>query len=100
MRRLVSAAMDLDVTAAADLVLAVAVAPLPGLAIEERLVVERDGAPLPLEVLTEATGTRLHTAHAEPGAVRIRYEATVEGRAEPAPVEPLDLIAYRRPSRY
>ena len=30
----------------------------------------------------------------------IRYDATVEGTAEAAPVEELDLIAYRRPSRY
>ena len=100
MRRTVSAAMDLDVTAAADLVLAVAVAPLPGLVVDERLVVEHDGVPLALAALTEATGTRLRTAHAEPGAVTIRYEATVTGRAEPVPAEPLDLIAYRRPSRY
>jgi transglutaminase-like putative cysteine protease len=100
MRRIVSAALDLDVTVAADLVLEVAVAPLPGLTIDERLAVEHDGAPLPLQELREATGTRLHVAHAEPGRVTIRYDATVEGTAEPVPVEPLDLIAARRPSRY
>src|SRR5438874_40704 len=75
MRRTVSAAMDLDVSSASDLVLAVAATPLPGLTIEERLVVELDGAPLGLEELTEATGTRLHLAHAGIGTVTIRYEA-------------------------
>ena len=100
MRRSVSAAMDLDVSAAADLVLAVAVTPLPGLTIDERLVVEREGEPLPIDELVEATGTRLHTTHAEPGRVTIRYEATVDGEAAPVPVEELDLIAARRPSRY
>jgi transglutaminase-like putative cysteine protease len=100
MRRTVSAAMDLDVAAASDLVMAVSVTELPGLTVDERLVVELDGTPLALEVLTEATGTRLHLAHADPGTVTIRYDATVEGQAEVPPVEELDLIAYRRPSRY
>ncbi len=100
MRRTVSAAFDLDVTADADLVLAVAVARLPGLAVEERLQVRQDGRDLPLEELTEATGTRLHLAHAGVGPVAVRYEAQAEGRAEPVPVDPLDLIAHRRPSRY
>lgn len=100
MRRIVSAAMDLDVTATSDLVMAVSVTPLPGLTIDERLVVELDGTPLPLEELTEATGTRLQLAHAERGRVTVRYDATVDGTAEAAPVDELDLIAYRRPSRY
>jgi transglutaminase-like putative cysteine protease len=100
MRRTVSAAMDLDVTSPCDLVLAVSVTPLPGLDIDERLVVELNGAPLELEELTEATGTRLHLAHSETGTVRIRYDAVVEGTAAAAPVDDLDLIAYRRPSRY
>ncbi len=100
MRRTVSAAMDLDVVTTADLVMAVSVTPLPGLPVQEELVVELDGVRLELEELTEATGTRLHLAHAEPGRVTIRYDATVQGKAETAPVEELDLIAYRRPSRY
>jgi transglutaminase-like putative cysteine protease len=100
MRRTVSAAMELDVTSASDLVLAVTVTPLPGLSVDERLVVTLDDRPLALEELTEGTGTRLHLAHAEAGRVAIRYDARVEGRAEPAPVDDLDLIASRRPSRY
>jgi transglutaminase-like putative cysteine protease len=100
MRRTVSAAMDLDVTAISDLVMAVSVTALPGLTVDERLVVERDGSPLEVQELIEATGTRLHLAHADVGTVTIRYDATVEGTAEAAPVEQLDLIAYRRPSRY
>lgn len=100
MRRIVSAAMELDVTSASDLVMAVTVTPLPGLGVDEQLAVTLDGVPLELEELTEATGTRLHLAHADVGRVSIRYDATVEGQASPAPVDDLDLIAYRRPSRY
>lgn len=100
MRRIVSAAMALDVSAPADLVFAVAVARLPGLAVDDRLTVELDGAPLELEELTEATGTRLHVAHATTGRVSVRYDAVVDGTAAPAPVTDLDLIAFRRPSRY
>ena len=100
MRRSVSAAFDLTVTEPADLVMAVSVARLPGLEVEERLTVLLDGAPLPVEELVEATGTRLHLAHAGTGELALRYEAVVDGRAEPVPVEPLDLIAARRPSRY
>ncbi|MBW4042981.1 MAG: transglutaminase family protein [Acidobacteria bacterium] len=100
MRRTVSAAMDLDVDTVSDLVMAVSVTALPGLTVDERLVVEHDGAPLEVAELTEATGTRLHLAHAEAGRVTVRYDATVDGTAEAAPVEQLDLIAYRRPSRY
>ena len=43
MRRTVSAAMDLDVIATSDLVMAVSVTALPGLTVDERLVVELDG---------------------------------------------------------
>ena len=100
MRRTVSAAMDLDVTSASDLVLAVSVARLPGLTVEERLRVELDGDPLAVEELTEATGTRLHLVHAPTGTVTVRYDATVEGRATPVPVTDLDRIASLRPSRY
>lgn len=100
MRRIVSAAMDLDVVAVSDLVMAVSVTAMPGLRVDERLVVERDGSPLDTQELTEATGTRLHLAHAAPGSVTIRYDAIVEGTADAAPVDQLDLIAYRRPSRY
>jgi len=32
--------------------------------------------------------------------VTVRYDAVVDGQAPPAPVHDLDLIAYRRPSRY
>lgn len=100
MRRIVSAAMHLDVSSPVDLVLAVSVAPQPGLTIDETLVVEQSGEPLHLEQLTEASGTRLHVAHALTGPVSVRYDATVDGKAEDAPVDELDLIAYRRPSRY
>lgn len=100
MRRTVSAAIDLDVVQPTDLVLAVSVARLPGLTIDEQLVVEQNGHALHGEELTEATDSRLHLAHALTGPVTIRYDALVHGQAVVSPVEELDLIAYRRPSRY
>lgn len=45
-------------------------------------------------------GTRLHRVLADAGRVTVRYDAVVEGRAAPAPFEPVDLITYLRPSRY
>jgi transglutaminase-like putative cysteine protease len=42
----------------------------------------------------------LHTFVSGGGMLRVDYTATVEGSAEPAAVDDLDLITYLRPSRY
>ena len=100
MQRTVSAFLELDVADAADLVLAVSAVQLPGLEISEQLVVEQAGSPVQPEELREATGTRLHVVHDARGIVTVQYNATVIGQAGPAPVDELNLISHRRPSRY
>jgi hypothetical protein len=100
MKRSVSASLDLGVDRSATLVLSVAVARLPGLEVSEELtILGPDGRVEPAEV-ADLHGTRLHRFESGPGRVSIRYEAEVSGRAEPAPVDDLDLITYLRPSRY
>jgi transglutaminase-like putative cysteine protease len=59
-----------------------------------------DGRPIVPQDITDAHGTRLHQFDVPAGRFTARYEAVVEGEAEPAPVEPIDLIRYLRPSRY
>jgi transglutaminase-like putative cysteine protease len=53
----------------------------------------------PEEVL-DSHGTRLHTFEVPAGTLSAHYEATIEGTAPSAEVEPMDLIRYLRPSRY
>ena len=96
MRRTVTSLLELDVTAPATLALEVAVASRDAV---EQLAVTADGRPLEVRELTSA-GTRLHVVAAPVGRVRVYYEASLEGRSDPAPVEDVDLLTYLRPSRY
>ncbi|WP_062379701.1 transglutaminase-like domain-containing protein [Demequina pelophila] len=104
MPRHVSSLLGLHATGPVRLVLAIAVAPGPdgdeGLAIDEELVVEHEGVPVPVEEAVDQHGTRLHLVDVDEGEVEVRYRARVAGRAAPAPVDPLDTIRYLRPSRY
>lgn len=59
-----------------------------------------DGSPVEFETVLDQHGTRLHVFDVDAGRFSARYEAEVTGRAEPAPVETVDLIRYLRPSRY
>ena len=85
-----------------DLVLSVAVARAPGLAVvRESLGVTVDDAPIVLREVPDADGVVFHRADAAgPGLLHVRYEATVDGRAEPPPVRDLDVVRYLQPSRY
>ena len=97
--RSVSAAIDLEVRERAELVWSVAVARGPELA-REHLSVAVDGAPVEVVEHEVADGGRLHVCTAPPGRLELRYDAEVVGTAEPAVVDPVDDIVYRRPSRY
>lgn len=98
-RRSVSCQVELDVRETAQLVWSVAVARGPSLAFEE-LLLTVDGTPVEVEELEVADGGRLHVCTAPPGRLSLRYGAEVSGLAEPAQVDPVDDIVYRRPSRY
>lgn len=97
--RTVHAEVELDVREAADLVWSLAVADGPERG-AETLSITVDGTPLEVEELHVADGGRLHVCRAPEGRLRLAYDAEVIGAAEPAPVDPVDDIVYRRPSRY
>lgn len=85
-----------------DLVLSVAVARAPGLAVvTEALTATVDGVPVALREVPDADGVVLHRVDGVgPGHLDVRYEATVAGRADPPPVRDLDVVRYLQPSRY
>ncbi|WP_040161027.1 transglutaminase-like domain-containing protein [Nigerium massiliense] len=101
MRRHVESSLSVTVLQSADVVLSLALAGnLPRES--ESLTVTLDGAPLQVtEIVAEDGLTRLHLIEGIPaGRLEVRYDAVVDGRAEPVPVTPLDRIVYTRPSRY
>lgn len=98
-RRVLHAELDAEVVDHTAFMLAIS--PAAGVPVEaERLSVTIDGAPVPTRELPDLHGTRLQLFETGPGELRIRFDATVTGRAAPAAVEPLDEITYLRPSRY
>ncbi|MFT4219429.1 MAG: transglutaminase family protein [Microbacterium sp.] len=99
MQRVVSAAIDLEVAASADLVFCVAVAqsaPLSG----ERLTFTRGDRQYTATEIVDQSGTRLHRLTAEAGPLEVRYDASVRGRAGATRTSDLEAITYLRPSRY
>ena len=99
MQRTVIYHLDLSLGGPAKLVFSVAVAADAPLA-EEELTILADGVRVEPDELTDRHGTRLHVLQTSAGRVALDYRAVVAGRAAPAPVEELDLLAYLRPSRY
>lgn len=102
MLRSVHAHLELDVAEPAELVLSVAVARNDGYeSVSEDLVVETGGERLVPEQVVDAHGSVLHVLRPRAAAlVTVDYTAQVAGRAYPQPVDPFDVIGYRRPSRY
>ena len=91
--------MTLEVTGPTAFMLAVSTA--QGLPLEsESLVVQLDGERVATRELGDLHGTRLQLFDTPPGFIEIEYRAAVVGRAQPAPIDPLDAITYLRPSRY
>ncbi|RIJ71265.1 transglutaminase family protein [Nakamurella silvestris] len=100
MNRSVACRLEAEVFATTRVVLQVAVAALPGAAVAEELSVKVNGKPLARTEVIGVTGTRLHVVQAPPGDLVVTYQADVEGRQAPAPVDELDLHTYLWPSRY
>jgi transglutaminase-like putative cysteine protease len=99
MRRSVHVTLDLDVAGPALLALIIAVAD-GSYRRSELLTVTQAGRPLEIAELTGPHGTRVHRVQAPAGPVTVEYAATVDGHDDPPPADPLDLLAYLRPSRY
>ncbi|MDM7831511.1 transglutaminase-like domain-containing protein [Cellulomonas edaphi] len=99
MLRTVSSHLSLDVRAPLEMHLAVAVAD-GAYDRSEVLTVRHEDGPLDVLEIKTGHGGRMHRVHAPAGRVVVDYQATVHGLADPAPVDDLDLVEYRRPSRY
>jgi len=99
MRRSVGAHLELELYDTADLVLSLAVAAGADL-VSESLLVTSGGATLTPTEVAGPHGTRLHRLTGGAGVVSVDYRAEVVGRATAPPVEEIDLLQYRRPSRY
>ncbi|MGB8405125.1 MAG: transglutaminase family protein [Mycobacterium sp.] len=100
MRRKVGVDLEVEVTAPTTLEFQIAVAPHPGAQVVESLSVVLDGNPIePIEI-SGMHGDRIHKMEVAEGTLKVHYAATIDGRADPAPVTEYDLSMYLRPSRY
>ena len=99
MLRTVSCHLSLDVLSPLELYLAIAVAD-GAYDRSEVLTVRHDDGPLDVVEIKAGHGGRIHRVQAPTGRVVVDYQASVAGVAAPAPVEDLDLVEYRQPSRY
>ncbi len=99
MKRTVSAHLELDLHDSADLIFSIAVAQGAELESESFTISSANGE-LEARELIGRHGTRLHRLTGPAGKMTIDYAAVSIGQAKPAPVDELDLIEYRRPSRY
>lgn len=99
MQRIAVSELDLTLKGEAELVFLLAVAAKDTLR-EEHLSFTLDGVELDVAELAGDEGTRLHTVHAGPGQMQVRYRAVIDGRAQIPPVNEIERIAMMRPSRY
>jgi transglutaminase-like putative cysteine protease len=100
MPRRVRSNLVVDVAEPTSMVASVAVSRGEGIAIDDRLVVTRDGVEVGAHEVVVDHGTRLHCFDAEPGRYVIDYDATVDGRESLPAVTDVDEVIYLRPSRY
>jgi transglutaminase-like putative cysteine protease len=103
MLRTVSCTFGAEISEAeASAQLIVAVAAAHGTEVDwESLVVSVDGTALPTTEVVDEHGGRLHLVRDfGNGHLEVDYGARCIGRAQPPPVEPVDLVRYLRPSRY
>lgn len=99
MQRSVTAFIDARIDQPTSVVFSIAATEGPRFS-HEKVEYSIDGTPIePLEIL-DLHGTRLHRFDVPVGRFTAVYEAVVEGQANPAPVDDVDLIRYLRPSRY
>jgi transglutaminase-like putative cysteine protease len=98
--REVGATIEVEVTAPTTLEFQIAVARQPGIDVRESLAITLNGKVLEPREIVGAHETRIHSVQVDEGTVSLSYSATVAGEAEPGPVRDIDLITYRRPSRY
>lgn len=99
MQRSVSAQMIITIHRPIILILSAAVA--DSVVVEsEEFAFAHEGKDVEARLVSDSNGTRLHTFNVDEGRMTLEYRAVVSGLAEPAPVDELDLLTYRRQSRY
>ncbi|WP_029287978.1 transglutaminase family protein [Cellulomonas sp. HZM] len=99
MLRTVTSHLSLDVRAPLELILSVAVAD-GAYDRSEQLAVRHDDGPLDALEIKTSHGGRVHRVLAPAGRVVVDYSAVVHGQADVPAVDDVDLVEYRRPSRY
>jgi transglutaminase-like putative cysteine protease len=92
--------VDLDLESDGDARLVLAVGVATGYDVDERFEASQSGVAVPVTVLDDTHGGRLHVLDVGAGPVHIEYTAAVEGFSPTAVVDPIDEIRYLRPSRY
>jgi len=98
-QREVTAELDLEVAASADLVFSIAATAGTHLAAEQ-LTFHQGGRALAAAELVDAAGSRLHRVTSGAGSLQARYRATISGAPAASGATELDLITSLRPSRY
>ncbi|MDQ3158293.1 MAG: transglutaminase family protein [Actinomycetota bacterium] len=99
MRRFVSAHLEVELHDTVDVIFSLAVAQGADIS-SESFDISSGGEPLTPRELVGRHGTRLHRLSGPRGRMTINYHAEVDGQVGASPVDELDLIEYRRPSRY
>ncbi|NHN56108.1 transglutaminase family protein [Calidifontibacter sp. DB0510] len=100
MRRRVTVELTATVADRARLVLALVPARVPGLTIEDELLVRRDGADCSVREVPTRHGGVLHVLDAEPGDYAISYRADADGAETSVEQTVADQLDYLTPSRY
>lgn len=93
-----TAHLELHLHGDVDLIFSLAVA--QSLDAAETFTITSGGNQLEAHEVVGRHGTRLHRLTGPPGPMTIDYVAEISGQSAPASIEELDLIEYRRPSRY
>ena len=99
MKRTVTAHMEIHLYSEAELIFSVAAAQDSNF-VDESFDIKLDGKPVEPREIAGRHGARLHTVEAGAGRLMFDYSAEVEGNHAAPEVTELDLIEYRRPSRY
>jgi transglutaminase-like putative cysteine protease len=99
MLRTISVHLDLELRGHTNMVFSMT--PAVGVNIAaESLEFLLDSVPQESREISDLHGGRLQVFETEKGRMSVDYLLEVAGRAEPAPIDELDLITYLRPSRY
>lgn len=102
--RIVTAELDLELGSSVDLIFQIAAAQ-PAPVVREELSFVQAHAEHGERVYTateivDQSGSRLHMLQGEAGALKVRYEAHIDGQVAPRATSDLEAITYLRPSRY